>query len=197
MTTYTIDTSNISTIDTTNRIVPIGFVLKLKRTNLKTRYRVFEKENDIYKEKNVNEEQKYPETLTLINGWNLMGNYFPSNNIIYVWRWDSPNNKYIDYTNNSNLEDGYGYWIKSNKLLKFYKNDEYDISNNLSEDWNLISVNKNISISEFNQISGSNQITYAWKWDADKNKYVDITNANEIQSSLLNILESLIGYWVK
>ena len=197
MTTYTIDTANIPPIDTTNRIVPRGFVLKLKRTNLKTRYRVFEKDNNNYKEKTVNEEQKYPETLTLFNEWNLIGNYFPRNNIGTppIWKWDASFNKYIDNTDTLNLDDGYGYWVKSNKLLKFYKNDEYDISNNLSEGWNLISVNKNISISDF-KIPGFEEITYAWKWDAEHQKYIDISNAAEIQDNLLNILESLIGYWV-
>ena len=145
MTTYTIDITNIPTIDTTNRIVPIGFVLKLKRTNLKTRYRVFEKDNNDYKEKTVNEEQKYPETLTLINGWNLMGNYFPNNNnnITDIYKY---NDGYNRITDTDKLITGNGYWAYSSKNITFYDTDASLNNLTLQLSWNLISVNQETTV---------------------------------------------------
>ena len=192
MTTYTIDTSNISTIDTTNRIVPIGFVLKLKRTNLKTRYRVFEKENDIYKEKNVNEEQKYPGKLNIYTGWNLMGNYFPntssnSNNSDYIYYYDISNNVYFSSSyDESQLSKEKGHWVYSDKDMEFYNTDNSSNLLPFNEGWNLSSFSQDILVS--NLRIQYPRVSYIYEYNNIINNYV-LKESNDM-------LIRGIGFWI-
>lgn len=188
MTTYTIDTTNISTIDTTNRIVPRGFVLKLKRTNLKTRYRVFEKDNNDYKEKTVNEEQKYPGKLNIYTGWNLMGNYFPNINISSsIYYYDISTNNYgdSDYAESQSSKEK-GHWVFSNKDMEFYNTDNSTNLLPFNEGWNLSSFSEDILVSNLRtQYYGVSSI---YEYNKSTNNY-DPKESNDM-------LIRGIGFWI-
>lgn len=187
MTTYTIDTSNIPNIDTTNRIVPRGFIFKLKRTNLKTRYRVFEKENDIYKEKNVNEEQKYPGKLNIYTGWNLMGNYFPNINISEIFNFDISLNTYgiPNYTESQSSKEK-GHWVNSTKDMKFYNTDDSTNSFPFIQGWNLSSFSEDISVSKLRETYSGVSSIY---------EYNISTNNYESKDSDDMLIRG-IGFWI-